>query len=256
MSDLNTQNKAQEIFNLFNDFLEVQRANSESLTVNEVIANFEALFSSMSPNSNPSEASNTPGAKIAAECQAMFNEIGKLTRIIHDSIEQFNISLSPAINSLLDADIPDTASKIEYALELSEKSTHTVLSELEKQSEIISTQEQKTKELFESISNGLAEPKSILQALTSQSNFLATLNDSNTAILVSQSHQDLSGQVLKKVITLISSVEKSLLSMLLLFGKQISPDRVCLSPTEDLSGPSVDGCSQGDVDDLLSSLGF
>ena len=86
-------------------------------------------------------------------------------------------------------------------------------------------------------------------------------------IMMAQDFQDLSGQVIKKVIDVITRTEMQLVQLLL----DSSPDAVALSKamanadvaekTVDnhvLEGPQTDGTAlkQDDVDDLLASLGF
>lgn len=242
-----------QLSDLLQDFLEIQKKEAKTLTVEQLLANFESLFSSMSAYKKEGEETS---AANSSESQMMFNEIGKLTRKIHTAIEQFDNALSPTISSLLNGEIPDTASKIEYVLDLTEKSTHTVLGELEKQEVLISEQERKVQSAIDSIKAGAAEPIKALEELNAQKEFLANLYQSNTTILSSQGFQDINGQVLKKVISLIASVEENLVSLLRVFGKGLPPNHKPIVVESDLNGPSVEGCSQDDIDDLLSSLGF
>jgi chemotaxis protein CheZ len=84
-------------------------------------------------------------------------------------------------------------------------------------------------------------------------------------IMMAQDFQDLSGQVIKRVIDVITRTEMQLVQLLL----DSSPDAVALAQanaevvekTVDnhvLEGPQTDGSAlkQDDVDDLLASLGF
>ena len=98
------------------------------------------------------------------------------------------------------------------------------------------------------------------------------LND----VLVAQEFQDLTGQVIKRVIALVTEVEKRLVHLIkvaseaervmILEHEDIESDdqhtmlQEVLSYTESSSteaeGPSVVACSQDEVDDLLGQLGF
>ncbi len=77
-----------------------------------------------------------------------------------------------------------------------------------------------------------------------------------TEIMMTQDFQDLSGQVIKKVIDIISETEKQLLELLM----HSAPERLAavVLPKAELAGPQVPdkALKQGDVDDLLASLGF
>jgi chemotaxis protein CheZ len=81
-------------------------------------------------------------------------------------------------------------------------------------------------------------------------------------ILMAQDFQDLTGQVIRKVINLVQEVENKLVEMLTMFGEQniqqidaaagIEAEGPIINPTQRTDAVS----GQDDVDDLLSSLGF
>jgi chemotaxis protein CheZ len=74
-------------------------------------------------------------------------------------------------------------------------------------------------------------------------------------IMMTQDFQDLSGQIIKKVIDIISLTEKQLLSLLM----NSAPEHLAANrPNTELAGPQVPekALKQDDVDDLLASLGF
>ena len=87
-----------------------------------------------------------------------------------------------------------------------------------------------------------------------------------TDVLMAQDFQDLTGQVIRKVIDLVREVEDSLINMLTAFGISSEQARESTKPKvgENLvEGPIVNKherddvvADQDDVDDLLSSLGF
>lgn len=80
-------------------------------------------------------------------------------------------------------------------------------------------------------------------------------------IMMAQDFQDLSGQVIKKVIDIINRTELQLVQLLI--DSAPNPDKVVAAAeftgeTHQLQGPQSDNTAlaQGDVDDLLASLGF
>ena len=80
-------------------------------------------------------------------------------------------------------------------------------------------------------------------------------------IMMAQDFQDLSGQVIKKVIDIINRTELQLVQLLI--DRAPNPDKVAAAAeftgeTHQLQGPQSDktALAQGDVDDLLASLGF
>ena len=85
-----------------------------------------------------------------------------------------------------------------------------------------------------------------------------------TDVLMAQDFQDLTGQVIRKVIDLVREVEDSLINMLTAFGVTSEQAQAKPKVGENLvEGPIVNKeerddvvADQDDVDDLLSSLGF
>jgi chemotaxis protein CheZ len=80
-------------------------------------------------------------------------------------------------------------------------------------------------------------------------------NELLTEIMMTQSFQDLSGQVIKKVVDIISRTENQLLSLLVDTAPVPAGGQ---GPRDELQGPQVPdkAMKQDDVDDLLASMGF
>lgn len=77
-----------------------------------------------------------------------------------------------------------------------------------------------------------------------------------TEILLTQTFQDLSGQIIRKVVDIISKTESQLLSLLIdVAGEQKG---LSYAPPAELQGPQIPekALKQNEVDDLLASLGF
>ena len=88
----------------------------------------------------------------------------------------------------------------------------------------------------------------------------AKIDDHLTDIMMAQDFHDLTGQVVAKVVTLAGDLEDSLVKLLV---QVIPADQVHLVKSEMLNGPVVNPegrtdvvANQGEVDDLLASLGF
>jgi chemotaxis protein CheZ len=79
--------------------------------------------------------------------------------------------------------------------------------------------------------------------------FKNELEDDFTEILTTQSFQDLTGQTLKKVITLVGDIEEELVSLIATFGVKTEQ----AGKSEAAAAESV---SQAGVDDLLKEFGF
>ncbi len=100
-------------------------------------------------------------------------------------------------------------------------------------------------------------------------------DDSNTIrsnlsdVLIAQDYQDLTGQMIRRVITLVQDVEDNLVGLIKMSGDNYATTerKPAVSNKSDkketLEGPQMNAeenpevvASQDDVDDLLSSLGF
>jgi chemotaxis protein CheZ len=93
------------------------------------------------------------------------------------------------------------------------------------------------------------------------------LNGFLTEVLLAQGYQDLTGQVLLRVIDLVKNIEDNLIHMLTMFGEievnESANKIVTKADSIKAEGPILNAAAredvasdQDDVDDLLSSLGF
>jgi chemotaxis protein CheZ len=80
---------------------------------------------------------------------------------------------------------------------------------------------------------------------------------------MAQDFQDLTGQIIRKVINLVHDVEEKLVMLVRITGGKLDRNNDEHRDPNQLEGPRVPGVNQGeqmtsqdDVDDLLSSLGF
>jgi chemotaxis protein CheZ len=213
------------------------------------------------------------------ESTELFSEVGKLTRQLHDSLNTFQID--ERIANLTQDEIPDARSRLVYVIEETEKAANATMDAVEKSMPLAeSLNERLTKVMPEwqklmGRQIELGEFKSLCieldKLLADAANDSATLNSLLTEILMAQGYQDLTGQVIRRVIELVKEVEDSLISMLTAFGdvgdNQQVKDKAQTSKKETdtvkAEGPIIDADSrddvasgQDDVDDLLSSLGF
>jgi chemotaxis protein CheZ len=85
------------------------------------------------------------------------------------------------------------------------------------------------------------------------------LND----VLMAQDFQDLTGQIISRVITLVEEVEGNLVELIRLTGDRFIKPQDAPETDTAAEGPHVPGvgrtdvvADQDEVDDLLSSLGF
>lgn len=205
----------------------------------------------------------------------LFAEVGKLTRQLHDSLNSFQ--LDERIAGLANDDIPDAQSRLTYVIEETEKAANTTMDAVEASMPI-------AEKLAESVERVMPEWKKLMSRDLALGEFKSLCHDLDkfleetsldsgklnsllTEVLMAQGYQDLTGQVIRRVIELVKEVEDSLVNMLTMFGER---EATSVTNTADKSdkkveaeGPIIDAESrddvvkgQDDVDDLLSSLGF
>jgi chemotaxis protein CheZ len=204
----------------------------------------------------------------------LFAEIGKLTRQLHDSL--MNFQLDSRLNDLATADIPDAKERLNYVIKRTEEAANKTMDAVESIFPVVDTIQQqieKVNPLWAKLMNNkldLTEFKSLCldidALLTTTGNETEHMRSLMTDVLMAQDFQDLTGQVIRKVIDLVREVEDSLINMLTAFGISTESAMEKAKPKvgENLvEGPIVNADerddvveNQDDVDDLLSSLGF
>ena len=204
----------------------------------------------------------------------LFAEIGKLTRQLHDSLTNFQ--LDSRLNDLATADIPDAKERLNYVITRTEEAANKTMDAVEAIFPVVDTISEQVATVNPSWTKlmnnelDLKEFKSLCldidTLLKNTGKETKNIHSLMTDVLMAQDFQDLTGQVIRKVIDLVREVEDSLINMLTAFGISAEKVQEQSSPKvgENLvEGPIVNAANrddvvedQDDVDDLLSSLGF
>jgi|JI71714B2RNA_FD_contig_123_11661_length_1700_multi_2_in_0_out_1_3 chemotaxis protein CheZ len=212
----------------------------------------------------------------------LFAEVGKLTRQLHDSLKSFQID--PSLSCLLEEDIPDAKRRLNHVIDMTEKAANRTMDAVESCLPIadklnhelsvilpgwdrLMSRDLKVGE-FKELCHSL---NGFLRQASADAN---SLQSSLTDVLMAQDFQDLTGQILRRVIELVREVEESLIGLLTAFGQSsvaMQTGTVEVKPAvprkpkagHEAEGPIIDAdtrqdvvSGQDDVDDLLSSLGF
>lgn len=206
----------------------------------------------------------------------LFVEVGKLTRQLHNSLSSFKFD--QCITGLMDNELPEATSRLEYVIAETEKAANSTMDAVERSMPIAEQLNERLMSImpeWKKLMNRqieLGEFKNLCNELDDlledASKDSRALNSSLTEVLMAQGYQDLTGQVIRKVIDLVNEVELQLVDMVATFGDQVQfKDKS--QPSEQIDdkvkaeGPIIDTANrkdvmnnQDDVDDLLSSLGF
>ena len=218
------------------------------------------------------------------EQSELFAEVGKLTRQLHESLKNFE--LDTRISDLTTEALPDAKERLNYVMEMTENAANKTMDAVEASlplaqqladdlSDIKPTWDRLMRRdiqlgEFKSLCHDLDKFMQGSQATTDE------LQGHMTNVLMAQDYQDLTGQVIRRVIELVREVEDSLIHLLTVFGTAEEPQskqkenieevQIAEMESADLNGPEgpiMDAESredvvsnQDEVDDLLSSLGF
>lgn len=204
---------------------------------------------------------------------SLFQELGKLTREFHSALNSFRFD--ERISSMAKEEIPDAKERLNYVITKTEEAANKTLNAIESVVPMCEEMAESTSKLGEQWTRftrrelGPAEFRSLsnelLQHFGSSGGKLVDVKLHLNDVLMAQDFQDITGQIIKRVIALVGDVEKSLVELIKLGGgvAQSSSSSKKTSDPSALEGPQVPGLEsetvvsgQDDVDDLLSSLGF
>jgi chemotaxis protein CheZ len=217
-----------------------------------------------------------------ARDRGLYHEVGLLTRALHNSIVNFQIDTTHALED--DADttrISDASDRLDYVVTLTDKAANRTMDLVDSSAPVVANIGKEAaalrvdwdrlqrremaagefRDLYKRIGEFLQKTE------TSTADVSGQLNE----IVLAQDYQDLTGQVIKRVITLVHDVEESLLNLVRMAGqvdrlagiehKKVTPEAKKVSSRGE--GPQIHAdkkedvvSGQDEVDDLLSSLGF
>lgn len=195
----------------------------------------------------------------------LFQQVGKLTRELHDSLSNF--SLDPRLIDLAENDIPSTRERLDYVIKTTEDAAHRTLELIDQTLPLTTALQQSTNNINESWHQTSIEDEDISNKLKAYlpevKQHSEQIHANLTEMTVVQGFQDVTGQVVRQVIILIEEVEDNLVKLVKLSGQKI--EQKDIKPVDPIKaeGPQINQQdnpdvvnNQDEVDDLLSSLGF
>ena len=209
---------------------------------------------------SPDAEGVAPGAPTPADTTEIFLQLGSITRLLHDTLKQLGVM--PKLQQAADG-LPDARSRLNYIAEKTAQAAEKVLNSVDQaKAEHVSIADA-TRRMAQAIT---ADPVKAV-ATGAVFNFVqdveqrtAKIDDHLTDIMMAQDFHDLTGQVVAKVVTLANDLEDSLVKLLV---QVVPPDQREKVDASVLNGPVVNAegrtdvvTNQGEVDDLLASLGF
>jgi len=233
----------------------------------------EALFDSIARQQKDSESdtvSQEGGCIDAGDpngTAVMYEQIGQLTRKMHDALRDMGYDKS--LERVAEA-IPDAKDRLSYIASLTESAADRVLNATDLAKPLQDDLESKAKALSERWDQlyanqlSVAEFKQLADETRHYLGFVPKQTQAtNTQLLdivMAQDFQDLTGQVIKKMMDMVKTLETELVSFLIEFSpdaKKAELDSALLNgPVVNPEGRTDVVSSQQQVDDLLESLGF
>lgn len=211
--------------------------------------------------------------ELAAPLQReLFDEVGKLTRQLHSALMDFQID--NRLVELANTEIPDAKERLSYVIDMTEQAANKTMDAVEECLPLANALTANIQQVMPSWDKlmrreiALSDFKVLchnVQHLMSRSELDSNrLRELLNQILMAQDFQDLTGQMIRRVIDLVMEVESNLVSMLTVFGEQpMIESQITQKNNIEAEGPIMNAelrqdvvTGQDEVDDLLSSLGF
>ncbi|QIR14001.1 protein phosphatase CheZ [Shewanella aestuarii] len=201
----------------------------------------------------------------------LFEEVGKLTRQLHNALQDFQ--LDNRLTELATTEIPDAKERLNYVIDMTEQAANKTMDAVEEclpLADTIISNIQSVTPMWDKLMKRDIELSEFKTLCYDVQQFMShSEHDSNrlrqllNEILMAQDFQDLTGQMIRRVIDLVREVESNLVSMLTVFGDQPLSETVAKDNKIEAEGPIMNAelrddvvAGQDEVDDLLSSLGF
>ncbi|MGK5071958.1 protein phosphatase CheZ [Janthinobacterium sp. ZB1P44] len=239
---------------------------------------FDALFDSVSasaavpaaaePEAPPvasAEASGDAADPVDQSDKPMFERLGGIVRLLHDSLRElgYDKALTEASSQIVDAQ-----DRLEYVATLTEQAANKVLNTLDEGMPAQDVLSKKAKDMdgrWTALFDGklsLEEFKALAGDSRQFAQAVAEATEAEKArlleIMMAQDFQDITGQLIKKVVNITKTVENELAQLLRDNAPAEVREKLAQKPVPLMQGPSVPSVAldQDNVDDLLADLGF
>jgi len=190
----------------------------------------------------------------------VFQQIGSITRLLHDTMQKLGVM--PQLQLAADG-LPDARSRLNYIATKTAAAADKVLNSVEmakSEQNFIAEQTRKLADALTTDPVKAVASGAVLNFVNDVEARTQVIDAHLTDIMLAQDFHDLTGQVVAKVVALANELEDSLLKLLV---QVVPPDQREKVDPNVLHGPVVNPegrtdvvANQGEVDDLLASLGF
>ncbi|ACR01817.1 MAG TPA: protein phosphatase CheZ [Thauera aminoaromatica] len=231
----------------------------------------QALFDAVAEQAGaaaPVAGGTVENAGAAAGEGVVYNRLGQLARQVHDALRE--LGLDTTLHRAAEA-VPDARQRLTYVARTTEQAASRVLNATDVAGPIQTELANGADALcarWDELYAGRLSPEAFRELSADTRAFLGTVGDGARStgaqlheIMMAQDFQDLTGQVIKRLVELTRTLETQLLQVLI----EAAPAQV-LEPEQAaglLNGPVIDPAGRSDVvqdqaqvDELLERLGF
>jgi chemotaxis protein CheZ len=223
----------------------------------------DTQFANAVTSNDMPHGSNAEGS----EHDKMLARVGHITRTLHDSLRELGFD---KVLEKATADIPDVRERLNYVARMTEQAAQRVLNATDNAIPLQERIDAGADEILNGWQTTLKAPFSeanyrdmatlTMQCLSDMRNDTSATKQQLMDIMMAQDFQDLTGQVIRKVTDLAHGLEQQLVQLLI----DYSPAELRRETNSTLlNGPQINPennsevvADQGQVDDLLDSLGF
>lgn len=232
----------------------------------------ESLFDSIvAANTEETKAAPAKAASVMsgsdADSTKVLNHVGQMARTLHDALRELGLNkeIEKAASS-----IPDARDRLNYVATLTQQAAERVLNATEAAQPVVEKMEVEAHRLsgqwqllfdkkldVEQFKNLVMQTQAFLVEVPKQTK---VTNGYLMEIMMAQDFQDLTGQVIKKIIDVTQHMEQQLVTLLV---ENAPPTIRAELDTGLLNGPVINPngrtdivANQDQVDELLESLGF
>jgi chemotaxis protein CheZ len=213
-------------------------------------------------------------AMVRERDDALWCQLRKLTSDLHGALERFQ--LDSRLVDLAEKEVPDAKQRLDHVLKMTDEAAHKTMDLVEQSGPLagrIAKEAAELTVLWQQFTSRSIRPEDFRTLLTRVDGFLSSAQtDTETVrvnlaeVLMTQGYQDLSGQIIRGVIKLVTEVEQTLgelVKMATLETQRPDPGATDQYHATRGYGPAVPGINHGvvvggqtDVDALLSNLGM
>jgi len=205
----------------------------------------------------------------------LYQQLGKLTRDFHEALSDFGSDSK--ISEISNSEFEDARERLQFVVTKTQEAADQTMTQIENSIPLCDSLIHVTQEISKSWNSFTKKEmnveefrelsKKIKVFLDTANKDGETLKTNLNEVMLAQDFQDITGQVIFKVIKLVEDIENSLVNLIKLASENGLENQKTDNNKKDkmsLDGPVIAGVSdmnetvsgQDEVDDLLSSLGF